>query len=204
MPNHSDFPMPGPQFGNNQNGAGWLSRHYRKIVFTLIIALLAIGAGYFYQNYQARTALLRPTLEGITASPTPTSSNAPNKQKTSTNNEIEDAINPTPEVKQVGQDIVATATKGNGVTHLARQALKKYLKNKPELTQKLEAEQRIYIEDYLRKHLTNQPKILRVGDQITFSDNDIQNAIDKALTLNDGQIKNLNQYVPLVPSLMTP
>ncbi len=188
--------MPGPQFGNNQNGAGWLNRHYRKIVFAMIIAFLAIGASYFYQSYQTRTALLRPALDRITASPNPTA--------VATNDKIKGTINSVPAAEKDSNKIVVTAAKGHGQTHLARQALKEYLKDKPELTQKLGPEQRIYIEDYLRKQLTDQPKTLHIDDQLTFSDNGIQNAINAALALNDNQIKNLGQYVPLVPSLMTP
>lgn len=197
--------MPGPQFGNGA-GSEWFKRNSRGIAYALIVLLLAAGAYYFYQSYQARTALLKPALDGITASPTPAASQtSPSAGKTApANNESAKSVqNPAPQTKQSGQDIVATAAKGNGATHLARQALKEYLKDKPELAQKLRPEQRIFIEDYLQKHLPNRPKTLQVGEQITFSANDFQTAVDKALALNDSQIKNLGQYVSLVPSLMT-
>ena len=80
----------------------------------------------------------------------------------------------------------------------------KLVQSQLELAKKLGPEQRIYIEDYLRKNLDNQSKTLHAGDQLTFPNNNIQSAIDKALTLNYSQIKNLGQYVSLVPSLMTP
>lgn len=196
MPNQLDFSMPGPQFGED-NSQSWLGKNWRKIAGALIIALLAGGAFYFYNSYQKRIALLKSTLEKIITSPSPTV-NAP------VTGADDNQKNSVPKISSNGKNIVVTAAKGNGQTHLARQALKEYLKDKPELAQKLGPEQRIYIEDYLRKHLTNQPKTLRVGDQLTFSDNDIQNAINAALALNDSQIQNLGQYVPLVPSLMTP
>lgn len=194
-----NFSMPGPQFNNGQASNSWFSRHSRKIAFAVIIALLLIGANYFYQSYQARTTLLKPTLDQLTTySPSP----AAIATKT-TNNSVKSATSIVPVAEKSNDKIIVTAAKSNGQTHLARQALKEYLKDKPDLAQKLGAEQRIYIEDYLRKHLTDQPKSLHPGDQLSFSDNNIQNAIDAALALNDNQIKNLSQYVPLVPSLMT-
>ncbi len=195
--------MPGPQFSADPNGSGWLGRHWRKTIIILTLALMFTGAAYFYQSYQTRTALLRPVLEQITASPSPTAS-IKAQLPTTSSKKIENATSPASLTEQNNGQITVTAAKGNGVTHLARQALKEYLKDKPKLAQRLGTEQRIYIEDYLRKHLASQPKTLRVGDQLTFSDNDIQSAVNQALALSDDQIKNLNKYVPLVPSLMTP
>lgn len=191
--------MPGPQFGNGASG-GWFKQNLRGITYILIVLLLATGAFYFYRSYQARTALLEPALQGIAASPTPSASASVLAQ--ADGETVKGAQSQVPQVAQSGQDIIATAAKGNGTTHLARQALKEYLKDKPELAQKLKPEHRIFIEDYLQKHLPDQTKTLRVGDRITFSANDFQAAIDKALNLNDSQLKNLGKYVPLVPSLM--
>ncbi len=189
--------MPGPQFSDSANNR-WLKRAWRPLAATLIVLLLVAGAVYFYQNYQKRIGLLEPALEKIIVSTNPIVS-AP--VTAAPNNQVKNAV--APEVGRDENSIIVTAAKGNGLTHLARQALKEYLKDKPELAQKLTAEHRIYIEDYLRKHITGQSKTLHAGDQLTFSDNDIQNAINAALALNDNQIKNLGQYVSLVPSLMT-
>ncbi|MBU3901189.1 hypothetical protein KKF25_00895 [Patescibacteria group bacterium] len=198
MPTQQNFSMPGPQFGKN-NGQSWLGQNWRKIAGALIIALLASGAFYFYNSYQKRIALLKPALEKITASASPIV-NAP--VTAAGDNQIKGTD--VPKINRDGKNIVVAAATGNGQTHLARQALKEYLKDKPELAQQLGAEQRIYIEDYLRKNLSSAHKTLRTGDQLTFSDKDIQSAINQALALNDSQIKNLGKYVLLVPSLMTP
>lgn len=193
--------MPGPQF-NGDNRHNWFTNYGRRMIIAAVVALIAVGAGYFYKSYQTRTALLKPALDGINSS-----SNL-NKdriaEQSPVNDQIKGAISSTPTVKKAGDGIVATAVKGNGATHLARQALKEYLKDKPDLAQKLGPEQRIYIEDFLQKRAADQSKTLRIGDQMTFSNDNFQAAIDKALSLNDSQIKNLNKYVPLVPSLMTP
>ena len=191
--------MPGPEFKNESPVGDWLKKNWRSLAAVLILALLASGAAYFYNNYRERVSSLKPALEDISTSPSPTAS-----ASASSINQSSAQTTATPEASRSEADIIVTAAKGNGATHLSRQALKEYLKNKPELAQKLSAEQRIYIEDYLRKHITGQPKTLHVGDQISFSDNAIKTAIDLALNLTDSQIKNLSRYVPLVPSLMTP
>ena len=191
--------MPGPQFENASPVGSWLKKNWRSLAAVIILALMAAGAAYFYNNYRNRVALLQPAFEGISASPSPIVSSPAAEDQ---NDAVKGAA--IPEAIRDGSDITVTAAKGNGTTHLARQALKEYLKDKPELAQQLSAEQRIYIEDYLRKHLTDQPKTLHPGDQLSFSNDMIQIAIDTALDLTENQIKNLSQYVPLVPSLMTP
>lgn len=89
--------------------------------------------------------------------------------------------------------IVQVAAKSEGVTHLARRAIKEYLGNTQE---NLNAEQKIYAEDYLRKQTGK--KVLEVGEKIEFSTDLIKQSIEKAKGLNEGQIKNLSKYVPLV------
>lgn len=189
--------MPGPQFGKNQDGPGWLSANYRKLFYVLTLALMAAGAWYFYQSYQARTALLKPALEGTVLNDNPATAAASSEAKITVSSAPAAA-------KQNDGRIIVTAASGHGQTHLARQALKEYLKDKPELASNLSPEQRIYIEDYLRKHLAGQSRGLRVGDQIAFPSSDIEDAINLALNLTDSQLTNLSRYVPLVPSLMTP
>jgi len=200
--------MPGPQFNDNSqdlNEKSWLKRHAQKIVLSLIVILIGVGGYYFYKGYQERQELLRPALEGtediieppaISPSPTvetetpDTSVVIPQKAKQ-------------PEVRKQNSDLIVKAAKGNGATHLARQALREYLGDKNDLANQLKAEHKIYIEDYLQKHVKH-PKVLHIGDELTFSDDLIKEAIDRAQKLTDSQINNLHKYVLLVPSLQTP
>jgi hypothetical protein len=192
--------MPGPQF-SQKKGVNWWQRNYKKIIPSLIIVLIAISAYYFYQSYSVRQDLLKPTIEEINqANLTQKESASPTVKPASTTNQnlIQTT---TPEIQKNETSITAIAANGNGKTHLARQAVKEYLKDKPELKDKLQAEHLIFIEDYLQKQVAGA-STLNIGDQITFSDNDLQTAINKALGLSDTQLKNLNKYVPLVPSLL--
>lgn len=192
--------MPGPNFRGNKN-SDWVKNNSHKIIPALIVLLAIAGGIYFYKSYHARTTLLKPTIDEINSQSNPSATPAGPAE---TNKEIKGDADPAPKVTVGESEIIVTAGAGNGTTHLARQALKEYLKDKPDLAQKLGPQQRIYIEDYLRKNLNGQTKTLHPGDQLTFSNSDIQSAINKALALSENQIKNLGKYVPLVPSLMTP
>lgn len=221
--------MPGPQFEEGNPEQSWFRRHSQKIVITLIVALLVVGGYYFFKSYQQRKAVLGPALQELTqTSPSPTglaeaSPGATPTASPTVKGEAFPTITPPatpqeetgilggpakstyaiPEVRKQDGQLVARAAKGNGATHLARHALKEYLQNKKELQDNLKAEHKIYIEDYLQKHTTH-PKVLKIGDEISFSDGLINEAVEKAQKLTDKQIQNLSKYVPLVPSLQSP
>ncbi len=92
--------------------------------------------------------------------------------------------------------IVEIAAKSEGVTHLARKAVKEYLGNTGE---NLSAEQKIYVEDYLKRKIGS--RLLEVGEKIEFDKDAIKQGIEKARGLNQKQIENLSKYVPLVKNL---
>ncbi|MBU2068253.1 hypothetical protein KKE13_01590, partial [Patescibacteria group bacterium] len=85
------------------------------------------------------------------------------------------------------------AAPGDGVTHLARRALGDYLEDH---SQNLTNEHKIYIEDYLKDNIGS--KSLEVGEEITFSEDLIKEAIDASLELTPEQLQNLEQYSVLV------
>jgi len=100
--------------------------------------------------------------------------------------------------EETQEAFVETAQRGDSVTVLARRALKNYLEKNsdPSLT----AEHKIYIEDYLRKHVGHQGT-LHVGDKISFSKNLIKEGIEKSKTLNERQLENLKKYSARVSNL---
>jgi hypothetical protein len=91
-----------------------------------------------------------------------------------------------------------TAHSGEGITHLARRALKRYLQENPQDFE-LTPEHKIYIEDYIQKKTGSG--WLRLGQTLTFSEELIIEAINKARQLTPNQLENLKQYSQLVPSL---
>lgn len=91
-----------------------------------------------------------------------------------------------------------TAEAGEGITHLARKALRDYLKENGN-SWNLTPEHKIYIEDYLQNKIGNFS--LQLGQKLTFSEELIKEAIDSALQLTPQELANLTQYSQLVPEL---
>lgn len=100
-------------------------------------------------------------------------------------------------VEKSGEGYTAKADSGDGVTNLARKAAKNYLSDTGDNS--LSKEQKIYIEDYLRKHV-NQGR-LKVSDSRTFSESMMKDAIARAKQLNEAQLKNLQKYSARVSNL---
>lgn len=89
------------------------------------------------------------------------------------------------------------AAKGDGLTHVARKALKEYLAK--ENSENINKEQKIYAEDYLRKH--SAYKKVNPNDEFSFKSDLIKEAIEKSKNLNSYQLKNLEKYSALVKEL---
>lgn len=106
---------------------------------------------------------------------------------------------PSPEIEIIlPKDYEETAEAGEGITHLARKALKNYLREKGS-NLNLTAEHKIYIEDYLQNKIGDFP--LQRGQKLSFSEELIKEAIDSALQLTPQQLANLSQYAQMVPEI---
>ena len=92
-----------------------------------------------------------------------------------------------------GKEYRETAGRGDGITHLARRALKSYLaENSPELT----SEHKIFIEDYVQNRIGDRD--LEVGETITISEDLIVEGINKAQSLGAGELENLKNFTEIV------
>lgn len=91
-----------------------------------------------------------------------------------------------------GKIYTVTAEKGNGITHLARKALGEYLKETGQGSD-LTPEHKVYIEDYMQNR-TGKNKV-SVGQQQTFSESLITEAISSAKTLSPRSLENLQKYI---------
>lgn len=90
------------------------------------------------------------------------------------------------------------AEKGEGITHLARKALKKYLQEQDQPF-KVTPEHKVFVEDYMAKKLGG--RWLKLGETLEFSENLLKEALAKAEKLTPEQLTNLTQYSQLVPAL---
>lgn len=177
-------PVPNSVSPSSAPGGSFWSRNSRVLVRLLLVAII-IAAAVIYS--QSQVAPVSPS----------------NNAQTSNNSSLPDVKVTTgtekgATVRVSGEQFTVVAEKGNGYTHLARKALAEYLKtNDP---QGLQAEHKIFIEDYLQKKISNK-KSIHVGDEVNFSQSDIQDAVTTALQLTDRQIQNLHQYTTRVANL---
>jgi len=89
-----------------------------------------------------------------------------------------------------------TAKPGEGITHLARRALSRYLEGNEQKMAELTPEHKVYIEDWLQNRKGYH--WLEIGDTITFSEDLIREAIESSLELTDNQLENLKQFTTSV------
>jgi len=204
-----------PQF-DKQDGWGkkishWWQKYFKSVILPAIIVILIAGGIYAYTNRQESAP------ESQTASLGQTSQEQSQPQIEIKENEIKNlASESATETLSLGEtetqetqeepilitaqttEIKEIALKGEGVTHLARRALKQYLQDvRPELN--LSLEQKIYCEDYIQNKTADRG--LEINEEISFSTEIIEAAINASQHLTSGQIQNLSQYVPSVPSL---
>lgn len=203
----------------------WIKNNFSAIILP-IIALIILGGGIYLYSQQKGEGLeiaqedletgitidleeeemteeeagIEEESEEVTEEPT----------EETTEEAIEEAVEETEEVtdedevvleeefdsSQIQNTYTQKAQTGEGVTHLARRALKNYLGEK---NLSLSAEHKIYIEDYLQNQIGSEGLI--PGEEITFSRGLIEEAISQAQLLTDTQLNNLEQYSHLVPSL---
>lgn len=88
-----------------------------------------------------------------------------------------------------GTVITKTAESGDGITHLAREALDEYLASTGKT---LSAEQMVYAEDYIQNKTGSE--FLEIGQKLSFSIDLLSEAVEAAQQLEDWQIENLKQY----------
>lgn len=96
-----------------------------------------------------------------------------------------------PEEKKTDSAYVETAVRGDSLTTLSRKAATRYLATN-DAGYAVTNEHRIYIEDYVRKHMAKHP--VAIGSQQTVSFELIKQAVESAHQLNDKQLHNLTKY----------
>jgi len=84
-----------------------------------------------------------------------------------------------------------SAKYGEGITHLARHALERYLQ-KRKVEYNLTKEHKVYIEDYIQNRTGSQK--IELGHKETFSESLIKEAISKAKNLSQKSLENLKKY----------
>lgn len=165
----------------------WLQENLRVIVSFFIVAAIALGI-YSYSQRADETVngtddLTVSTESGVIDSNKSADVKGSEPSKTVTT--------PKEESRETEGSFVETAVKGDGTTNLARRALANYLEKSPDSS--LTGEHKVYIEDYLRKQISERGP-LAVGQSVEFSKDIIRQAIDHSKGLSDKQLQNLKKY----------
>lgn len=194
----------------NEDGSvkGWFQENLRIIISIVIVVAIAGGIYSYSKRSQAPVSTT-----GTGEEQSLEQGNVSGENTAGTEGVIENQTAPGEETANASQkneqvaasgtsqetegSFIETAGKGDGATRLARRALANYLEKNPD--SELTPEHKIYIEDYLRKHV-NHGKI-SIGTSLEFSKSLVQEAITKSKTLNDSQLRNLHKYAVRVPSL---
>lgn len=97
----------------------------------------------------------------------------------------------TPAIIDSSKNYVETAKTGDGITHLARKALVKYL-SETNSNSGLTKEHKVYIEDYIQNKTGD--RLLEAGETINFSVNLIQEAVEKSQNLTPEQLEKIAPF----------
>jgi hypothetical protein len=89
-----------------------------------------------------------------------------------------------------------TAQHGDGITHLARRALDKYLEEHGQNASLLTKAHKTYIEDYMQNSIGDG--WLQLGQKVNFSKSLIEKAINSSLLLNNVQLQNISSILNMV------
>ena len=197
----------------------WVQDNLRVILSVLIVALIAVGI-YNYSKKpvedqvsqvdqivgeEGEIAVVEEETEGEVEVKEP---EAQEEEVAVIGDETEEVTEEVAEQEVTEQEIQeeetvsgkvykVTAGSGDGVTHLARSALKEHLTAEPDSG--LTKEHKIYIEDYMQKQIGSGR--LETGEAREFSESLVKEAITKAKTLNESQLKNLEKYSMRVSDL---
>lgn len=172
-----------------------------RTVSALIIILIVAAAIYAFSGPRNQPNTVSPTetlTEEVaslgTTSPAAESPMSPVGQtgdkQTQSTPKAADAP-PMPEARQTDTAFVEVAQPGDGVTHLARRASGRWLKEN-QAGYDVTAEHNIYIEDYIKDQIGR--KGLALGQEQEVAYQLITDAVAAAKELNEQQLKNLSKY----------
>lgn len=179
-----------------ENSGSWF-RQNRSMVVAIVIIIILIGGIYALSKKEANPVNEeKESSEGITQENTEEGNGVEvKKEEVKPEEKGKVASVAVPEGKVENDKITEYAEKGQGITHLARKSLNRYLKEVDESVE-LSNEQKIYVEDYLQNRTGSGS--LKIGEAKTFSTDLIKEAIDASKKLTPSQLENLKKYSQMV------
>ncbi|MBP9751950.1 MAG: hypothetical protein KBD19_03755 [Candidatus Moranbacteria bacterium] len=178
--------------GASEKAKAWIQENLRVVVSVFIVAAIALGI-YSYSDRSVPTdeAMVAEEMVSSEATEAEDVIVATEEMEAAESETKSDTMVPAETSRETESTFVETATGGEGLTHLARKAAAHYLEKNTDSA--LTAEHKIYIEDYLRKKVGHEGGV-SIGTSVEFSKDLIRDAIAQSKTLNERQLKNLEQY----------
>jgi len=180
---------------DEQNSGGFIERlrNSPRTVSTIIVILIIAGAIFAFSDRKSQnpTPSAEPT-EQPTEEATASASATATSEKAAAKTQPKATPKPTemPKATETAEAYNEVAQNGQGVTNLARIAVKRYLDANP--SEKLSNEHRVYMEDYIRKKLAK--KSVSSGETVSISKNLVREAAEASKKLSNAQIQNLQKY----------
>jgi hypothetical protein len=175
----------------------WVQDNLRIIISIIIVVSIAGGIYSYSKRSAEETLSMDQTVEQENASAKDSNNGTTVAKDAVAEKTTTKTVAAAPASQETEGSFVETAGKGEGMTHLARRSVANYLEKNSD--SELTVEHKIYIEDYLRKHVAK--KGIHAGTTVEFSKSLITEAISKSKTLNEKQLKNLHKYAVRTPSL---
>jgi hypothetical protein len=182
---------------DEQGSGGFMERlrNSPRTVSTIIVILIIAGAIFAFSDRGSQTPA-SPTPEGEgeeQTSPTPTAEAT--AEADNENSEPAATVSPAPtslpQPSETAEAYTEVAERGDGITHLARKAVKRQIAaSAPDF--QVTNEHRIFMEDYIKDGVGRTP--LRVGESRAISKELVREAVDASKKLTDAQLKNLQTY----------
>lgn len=187
---------------HNHEGTSWFQENLRIIVSIFIVAAIALGIYSYSQRAENLSDEdIASLLETKGDEAKDTASGDAMEQgdaQTEAGETASKGTVVTPELSEEKEaSFVETAEAGDGKTHLARRALTHAIGNNPDWN--LSAEQKVYVEDYLQKHVGGS-QALTPGSKVEFSKEMMNQAIENARGLNEAQLARIKPYAQKVSS----
>ncbi len=186
-----------PETSGAERVWAWLTENFSSVILP-ILAVVVLAAGiYFYSTGRTLQNIPADNIKATATAGAPTQPSGTEQKPVTTaapNGQAPAAVS----AAAAGDVIAEIAQPGNGVTHLARRALKDYLTNHSDAPT-LAKEHKIFIEDYLKRKTGSQP--LEIGQKLSFSTNLISEAIAASQHLSPQQLKHLSIYAARVISI---
>lgn len=175
--------------GWGAQAASWAEKHTGRLVLFMVLFMGALGIFLSVLTHPA----LSPSYEKNTREHAQTQTNSAVFSGTEVQPIGGDSSTGISDAVMSGESFTEVTRRGEGITHLARRALAMRI---AERDIHLAKEQLVYAEDYVQNAIGAHA--LKVGEKLSFTQELLDEATEKALALSADQIEHIKKYAQKV------